>query len=160
VLVVALIALVTLLLDVMFLDLGWHTPTGLLLLCALLIPTLQQPSGGYWWQVAAPVLAAVMIFATRTVHADPQYLRGDRRPQAGPLAHPGRTLAATGVCIALVVGLSPGLGPALPQLAPARLALNIDVLEKWRDPNAPEPCAVELDADISELRPLYTQAVY
>src|SRR5699024_9676013 len=41
VLVVALIALVTLLLDVMFLDLGWHTPTGLLLLCALLIPALQ-----------------------------------------------------------------------------------------------------------------------
>src|SRR5699024_11618766 len=29
VIVVALIALVTLLLDVMFLDLGWHTPTGL-----------------------------------------------------------------------------------------------------------------------------------
>ena len=158
VLVVALIALVTLLLDVMFLDLGWHTPTGLLLLCALLIPALQQPSGGYWWQVAAPVLAAAMIFATRTVHADPQYLRGDRRPQAGPLAHPGRTLAATAVCIALVVGLSPGLGPALPQLAPARLALNIDVLEQWRDPNAPAPGAVMIDDDISVRRSLLQQA--
>ncbi|MDN5822568.1 MAG: DUF3488 and transglutaminase-like domain-containing protein, partial [Brachybacterium sp.] len=145
---------VTLLLDLMFLDLGWHTPTALLVMSSVLIPALQQPAGGQWWQVAAPLLAGTMIFATRTVHADPRYLRGDRRPQAGPLAHRGRTLAAVTVCVALVAALSPLLGPALPQLAPARLALNIDVLERWQDPDAPALGPVMIDDDVSVRRSL------
>ncbi|ATG50927.1 cysteine protease [Brachybacterium vulturis] len=154
VLLVALIGLVTLLLDLMFLDLGWHTPTALLLMSSLLIPALQQPAGGQWWQVAAPVLAGAMIFATRTVHADPRYLRGDRRPQAGPATHHGRTLAAVTVCAALVAALSPLLGPALPQLAPARLALNVDLLERWQDPDAPALGPVMIDDDVSVRRSL------
>ncbi|MDN5900882.1 MAG: transglutaminaseTgpA domain-containing protein, partial [Brachybacterium sp.] len=152
VLMVALIGLVTLLLDLMFLDLGWHTPTAVLVMSSVLIPALQHPAGGQWWQVAAPVLAGGMLFATRTVHADPRYLRGDRRPQAGPPAHRGRTLAAVTVCVALVAALSPLLGPALPQLAPARLALNIDLLERWQDPDAPALGPVMIDDDVSVRR--------
>ncbi|WP_394216640.1 transglutaminaseTgpA domain-containing protein [Brachybacterium vulturis] len=154
ILLVALIGLTTLLLDLMFLDLGWHTPTALLLMSSLLIPALQQPAGGPWWQVAAPVLAGAMIFATRTVHADPRYLHGDRRPQAGPPAHHGRTLAAVTLCVALVAALTPLLGPALPQLAPARLALNVDLLERWQDPDAPALGPVMIDDDVSVRRSL------
>ncbi|MGP9735953.1 transglutaminase family protein [Brachybacterium sp. AOP42-C2-15] len=157
VLVVAVIALVTLLLDLMYLDLGWHTPTGLLLMGAILVPALQQPSGGPWWHVTAPVLAGVAILATRTVHADPSYIRGDRRPQAGPAAHPGRTLAVTVLCVALVAGLSPLLAPALPQLAPARIALNMDLLQRWQDPDAPALGAVMIDDDVSVRRSLLQQ---
>lgn len=157
VLVVAVIALMALLLDLMYLDLGWHTPTGLLLMGAVLVPALQQPSGGPWWQVLAPVLAGAAILATRTVHADPSYLRGDRRPQAGPAARPGRTLATSALCVALVAGLTPLLGPALPQLAPARIALNIDLLQRWQDPNAPALGPVMIDDDVSVRRSLLQQ---
>ncbi|WP_262424661.1 DUF3488 and transglutaminase-like domain-containing protein [Brachybacterium sp. Z12] len=157
VMVVSVIALVALLLAVMYLDLGWHTPTGLLLIGAMFIPALQQPAGGPWWTIAAPVLAGVAILATRTVHPDPRYIRGDRRPQAGPAAHPGRTLAATALCVALIAGLTPLLGSALPQLAPARIALNIDVLRRWQDPNAPALGPVMIDDDVSVRRSLLEQ---
>ena len=157
VLVVAVIALMTLLLDLMYLDLGWHTPTGLLLMGAILVPALQQPSGGPWWHVAAPLLAGAAILTTRTVHADPSYLRGDRRPQAGPAAHPRRTLAVTALCVALVAGLTPLLAPALPQLAPARIALNVDLLQRWQDPNAPALGPVMIDDDVSVRRSLLQQ---
>src|SRR5699024_5076721 len=40
VVLVTLIGLMTLLLDLMFLDLGWHTPTGLLVMSTVLIPAL------------------------------------------------------------------------------------------------------------------------
>lgn len=157
VLVVALIALAALLLDLMYLDLGWHTPTALLLLGALLIPALQQPSGGTWWQVAGPVLAAGMVFATRTVHGDPRYLRGDRRPQAGPVHAPGRTLSAAALAVVLIAALTAPLAPLLPQLAPARIALNIDLLERWQDPDAQQLGAVMIDDDISVRRSLLEQ---
>ena len=154
---VALIGLVTLLLDLMFLDLGWHTPTALAMMSSLLIPALQQPAGGEWWQIAAPVLAGAMIFATRTIHADPRYLRGDRRPQAGPPAHPGRTLGAVTLCLVLVAALTPAVGSALPQLAPARIALNIDLLRQWQDPGGPSLGPVMIDDDISVRRSLLQQ---
>ena len=80
VVVIVLIALITLALDLMFIDLGWHTPTGLLLASSLLVPALQQPTGGPWWTVAAPILAGLLIFSARTVHADPALLEGDSRP--------------------------------------------------------------------------------
>src|SRR5699024_2612440 len=157
VVLVTLIGLMTLLLDLMFLDLGWHTPTGLLVMSTVLIPALQHPAGGSWWQVAAPVLGGAMILSTRTVHADPRYLLGDRRPQAGPPARHGRTIAAAALCVALVAALSPLLGPALPQLAPARLALNIDLLERWQDPSAPALGPVMIDVDVSVRRSLLQQ---
>ena len=157
VLLVAVIALMALLLDVMYLDLGWHTPTGLLLIGAIFLPALQQPAGGAWWTVAGPVLAGVTILVTRTVHPDPRYLRGDRRPQAGPAAHPGRTLAATALCVALVAGLTPLLGTSLPQLAPARIALNIDLMQQWQDPDAPALGGVMIDDDVSVRRSLLQQ---
>lgn len=154
VIIVALIGLTTLLLDLMYLDLGWHTPTALLLMCAVLIPALQQPAGGNWWQIAAPVLAGTLILATRTVHGDPRYLRGDRRPQAGPLAHHGRTVGAVALCAVLIAGATPVLGSLLPQVAPTRLALNIEVFEQWRDPNAPALGPVMIDDDVSVRRSL------
>ena len=157
VLVVLVVALLALLLDVMYLDLGWHTPTGLLLMGAILLPALQQPAGGPWWTLTLPVLAGATILATRTVHADPRYLRGDRRPQAGPTAHPLRTAAVTAVCVALVAGLTPLLGPALPQLAPPRIALNVDLLERWQDPDAPALGPVMIDDDVSVRRSLLQQ---
>ena len=157
VVLVALIGLVTLLLDLMFLDLGWHTPTGLVVMSAVLIPALQHPAGGSWWLIAAPVLGGAMILATRTVHADPRYLRGDRRPQAGPPARHGRTVAAAALCVALVAALSPLLGPALPQLAPARLSLDVDLLQRWQDPSAPALGPVMIDDDVSVRRSLLQQ---
>lgn len=155
VLVVAMIALLTLVLDLMFLDLGWHTPTGLLLMSSILLPALQQPAGGPWWHVAAPVLAGTAILATRTVHADPRYLQGDRRPQAGPVARGGRTLGVSALCLALIAGLSPV--PALPQLAPARIALNMDVLNQWQNPDAQRLGPVMIDDDVSVRRSLLQQ---
>ncbi|MGP9538363.1 transglutaminaseTgpA domain-containing protein [Brachybacterium sp. AOP43-C2-M15] len=157
VIVVTMIALVALLLDLMFLDLGWHTPTGLVLMASLLVPALQQPAGGPWWNVAAPILAGALILATRTVHADPRYLRGDRRPQAGPLADPSRTLTVSALCVALIAVGTPLLAPVLPQLAPTRIALNIDVLNRWQDPAASAPGPVMIDDDVSVRRSLLQQ---
>src|SRR5699024_6497562 len=64
IIVVLLAALIALALDLMFIDLGWHTPTGLILSGFILVPALQQPSGGPWWSVAGPVLAAMLILST------------------------------------------------------------------------------------------------
>src|SRR5699024_10766655 len=139
VVVIVLIALITLALDLMFIDLGWHTPTGLLLASSLLVPALQQPTGGPWWTVAAPILAGLLIFsARRTVHADPALLEGDSRPQAGPLPAPVRTAAATGVACLLVAALAVPVGQVLPQLAPSRVALNIDLLNQWQGRDVPQ----------------------
>ena len=158
VIVVALAALLALLLDLMYLDLGWHTPTALLLGGALLVPALQQPTGGPWWNVAGPLAAAAAILATRTVHGDPRYLEGDRRPQAGPVPRPGRTAGVTVLCVVLVAGLSPLLGPALPQLLPPRIALNVDVLERWQDPDTPRLGPVMIDDEVSVRRSLLEQS--
>lgn len=157
VLVVALIAVMTLVLDIMYLDLGWHTPSGLAIMAAVLFPALQQPAGGAWWMVAAPVLGGGMLLATRTVHPDPRYLRGDRRPQAGPAAHPGRGLAVTALCLLLVAAFTPALERTMPQLAPTRIALTMDVLQRWQDPDAPQPGAVMIDDDVSVRRSLLQQ---
>ncbi|MFC7375373.1 transglutaminaseTgpA domain-containing protein [Brachybacterium sp. GCM10030268] len=157
VIVILMMALVTLVLDLVFVDLGWHTPVGIALLCFLLVPALQQPSGGQWWTVAAPVLAGLMILATRTVHADPSYLEGDRRPQAGPLARPGRHAAVTAVCLVLVAGLAAPLGAALPQVASPRVALNMDVINRWQNRDIPQLGPVMIDDDVSVRRSLLQQ---
>ncbi len=158
VLVVVLVALLALLLDLLFLDLGWHTPTALLLTGTVLVPALQQPSGGPWWHVAAPLVAGGAVLAVRTVHGDPRYLEGDRRPQAGPLPAPGRTLGVAMLCVALVAGLAPSLGGALPQLVPPRIALNVDVLNRWKDPDTPQLGPVMIDDDVSVRRSLLEQS--
>ncbi|WP_114854240.1 DUF3488 and transglutaminase-like domain-containing protein [Brachybacterium sp. YJGR34] len=155
--VVLVIGLMVLLLDVMFLDLGWHTPTALLLISSILLPALQQPAGGPWWNVSAPMLAGAMIFAARTVHSDPRYIQGDRRPQAGPLTAPGRTLGAAVLCVGLVAGLTPGLASTLPQLAPTRIALNIDVLNSWQNPGGSSLGPVMIDDSVSVRRSLLQQ---
>ena len=158
VIVVVIAALLALVLDLMYLDLGWHTPTALVLGGALLVPALQQPTGGPWWNVAGPLAAAAAILATRTVHGDPRYLEGDRRPQAGPVPAPGRTLGAAVLCVVLVAGLAPALGPALPQLVPPRIALNVDVLDRFQDPDAPQLGPVMIDDDVSVRRSLLEQS--
>lgn len=158
VLAVAIGALVVLVLDMMFLDLGWHTPTGLALMGSLLIPSLQQPAGGPWWQVVLPVAAGAAILATRTVHGDPRYLEGDRRPQAGPLHRPWRTLGAAALSVALVAGLTPLLAPALPQLVEPRVALNVELLNRWQDPDAPALGPVMVDDSVSVRRALLEQS--
>lgn len=158
VIVVVLIALLALLLDLLYLDLGWHTPTALLLMGTVLVPALQQPSGGAWWQVAAPVAAGAAVLAVRTVHGDPRYLEGDRRPQAGPVPTPGRTLGAAVLCVALVAAGAPVLGAALPQLVPPRIALDVDVLNRWKDPDTPQLGPVMIDDDVSVRRSLLEQS--
>ena len=157
VVVIVLIALITLALDLMFIDLGWHTPTGLLLASSLLVPALQQPTGGPWWTVAAPILAGLLIFSARTVHADPALLEGDSRPQAGPLPAPVRTAAATGVACLLVAALAVPVGQVLPQLAPSRVALNIDLLNQWQGRDVPQLGPVMIDDDVSVRRSLLEQ---
>ena len=158
VIIVVLVALLALLLDLLYLDLGWHTPTALLLMGTVLVPALQQPSGGVWWQVAAPVAAGAAVLAVRTVHGDPRYLEGDRRPQAGPVPAPGRTLGAAVLCVALVAAGAPVLGAALPQLVPPRIALNVDVLNRWKDPDTPQLGPVMIDDDVSVRRSLLEQS--
>jgi transglutaminase-like putative cysteine protease len=158
VIVVALAALLALVLDLMFLDLGWHTPTALVLGGALLVPALQQPTGGPWWNVAGPLLAAAAILATRTVHGDPRYLEGDRRPQAGPVPAPGRTLGAAAACVVLVAAIAPALGPALPQLVSPRIALNVEFLDRFQDPDTPQLGPVMIDDDVSVRRSLLEQS--
>src|SRR5690625_366784 len=155
--VVVLIALITLALDLMFVDLGWHTPTGLLLVSFLLVPALQQPSGGPWQAVAGPVLAGLLIFSARTVHADPALLEGDSRPQAGPLPAPGRTAAATAVACLLVAALAVPVGQVLPQLAPSRVALDIDLINQWQGRDMPQLGPVMIDDDVSVRRSLLEQ---
>ena len=158
VIIVVLVALLALLLDLLYLDLGWHTPTALLLMGTVLVPALQQPSGGVWWQVAAPVAGGAAVLAVRTVHGDPRYLEGDRRPQAGPVPAPGRTLGAAVLCVALVAAGAPVLGAALPQLVPPRIALNVDVLNRWKDPDTPQLGPVMIDDDVSVRRSLLEQS--
>jgi len=158
VIIVVLVALLALLLDLLYLNLGWHTPTALLLMGTVLVPALQQPSGGAWWQVAAPVAAGAAVLAVRTVHGDPRYLEGDRRPQAGPVPAPGRTLGAAVLCVALVAAGAPVLGAALPQLVPPRIALNVDVLNRWKDPDTPQLGPVMIDDDVSVRRSLLEQS--
>ncbi|GAA1489458.1 DUF3488 and transglutaminase-like domain-containing protein [Brachybacterium sacelli] len=157
VLVVALIALGTLVLDLVFLDLGWHTPTGLALMGSLLIPALQQPSGGAWWTVAGPLVAGTMILATRTVHADPAYIEGDRRPQAGPLPRPLRAAGAAAVSIVMVAALAMPVGLVLPQIAPTQVALDMDVINRWQNRDMPQLGPVMIDDDVSVRRSLLQQ---
>ena len=155
--VILLIALITLALDLMFIDLGWHTPIGLLLLASLLVPALQHPSGGAWWTVAGPVLAGLLVFSARTVHADPTYIEGDSRPQAGPLSAPARTAAVTAIACVLVAALAVPVGQVLPQLAPSRVALNIDLINEWQDRDMPQLGPVMIDDDVSVRRSLLEQ---
>ncbi|APX33039.1 cysteine protease [Brachybacterium sp. P6-10-X1] len=157
VLVVALLALGALVLDLVFVDLGWHTPTGLALMGTILIPALQQPSGGPWWTVAGPLAAGLMILATRTVHADPVYIAGDRRPQAGPLPRPLRTAGGAVASLLLVAVLAMPLGLALPQFAPTQVALDMDVVNRWQNRDMPQLGPVMIDDDVSVRRSLLQQ---
>ncbi|MDN5685916.1 MAG: DUF3488 and transglutaminase-like domain-containing protein [Brachybacterium sp.] len=157
VLVVALLALGALVLDLVFVDLGWHTPTGLALMGTILIPALQQPSGGPWWTVVGPLAAGLMILATRTVHADPVYIAGDRRPQAGPLPRPLRTAGGAVASLLLVAVLAMPLGLVLPQLAPTQVALDMDVINRWQNRDMPQLGPVMIDDDVSVRRSLLQQ---
>ncbi|MGP5129568.1 transglutaminaseTgpA domain-containing protein [Brachybacterium tyrofermentans] len=157
VVVMLVLALGALLLDLVFVDLGWHTPVGLALLGSLLIPALQQPSGGAWWTVMGPVVAGLLILATRTVHSDPRYLEGDRRPQAGPLASPARATGAAALCVLLVAALTVPVGLALPKVAPTKVALDMDVINQWQNRDMPSLGPVMIDDDISVRRSLLQQ---
>ncbi|MGO2311208.1 MAG: DUF3488 and transglutaminase-like domain-containing protein, partial [Brachybacterium tyrofermentans] len=157
VIVMLVLALGSLLLDLVFVDLGWHTPVGLALFGSLLIPALQQPSGGAWWTIMGPVVAGLLILATRTVHSDPRYLEGDRRPQAGPLTSPARATGAAALCIVLVAALTVPVGLALPKVAPTKIALDIDVINQWQNRDMPSLGPVMIDDDISVRRSLLQQ---
>ncbi|PZP14305.1 MAG: cysteine protease [Brachybacterium faecium] len=149
VVVLLLISLVVLGLDLMFLDLGWHTPTALVLMGFMLAPALQQPAGGPWWTLLGPVVAGLLILTARTLHGDTSYLEGDQRPQAGPLPRGGRTAAAVAVCCLLVAGTTLPLSRALPQTAPPRIPLSLDVVNSWQGRNAPAPGPVMIDDSVS-----------
>ena len=157
VLVVLLMALVALVLDILFLDLGWHTPTALLLMSFLVVPALQQPSGGAWWTVVAPVLAGVLVLAARTLHADPVFLDRDPRPQAGPLVGAGRTGLAASVVVLLVAVLALPVSQLMPQVAPSKVALDMDVVNQWRNQDQANLGAVMVDDSVSVRRSLLQQ---
>ena len=157
VIVVLMMALVAFVLDRLYVDLGWHTPTSLILLSFLLVPALQQPEGGAWWTASGPVLAGLLIFAARTLHADPRHLQGDRRPQGGPHPAPVRTTAAALLVSVLIAGMAIPAGRALPVLAEPVVALNIDVVNQWRNRDLPRFGAVMIDDDVSVRRSLLSQ---
>ncbi|PZO61818.1 MAG: hypothetical protein DI635_14060 [Pseudoxanthomonas suwonensis] len=149
VVVLLMICLVVLGLDLMFLDLGWHTPTALLLMGFILAPALQQPSGGQWWTAIGPVIAGLLIFSARTLHGDPAYLEGDQRPQAGPLRRRERVIGAAAAATLLVAGLTLPLSTALPQTAPPRIPLSIDAVNQWQGTQTPPLGPVMIDDSVS-----------
>lgn len=154
VVLVLMIALITLVLDLLAIDLSWHTPTALLLLGFSLLPILQHPGGGPWWTIAGPVGAAMLLLAVRTVHADPEYLEGDQRPHAGPLQRPLRTTLATLAVITLVALSAAPLGDRLPALAQTRLPLTIDQVKAWQGRQGAQRGAVMVDDSVSVRRAL------
>ena len=157
VVLVLLIALITLALDLLAIDLSWHTPTALLLLGFSLLPVLQHPGGGPWWTIAGPVGAAMLLLAVRTVHADPEYLEGDQRPQARPLQRPLRTTLATLAVITLVALSAAPLGDRLPALAQTRIPLTIDQVKAWQGRQGAQLGAVMVDDSVSVRRALLDQ---
>ncbi|WP_106507694.1 DUF3488 and transglutaminase-like domain-containing protein [Brachybacterium timonense] len=157
VVLVLMIALITLALDLLAIDLSWHTPTALLLLGFSLLPVLQHPGGGPWWTIAGPVGAAMLLLAVRTVHADPEYLEGDQRPQARPLQRPLRTTLATLAVITLVALSAAPLGDRLPALAQTRIPLTIDQVKAWQGRQGAQLGAVMVDDSVSVRRALLDQ---
>lgn len=157
VVLVLMIALITLALDLLAIDLSWHTPTALLLLGFSLLPVLQHPGGGPWWTIAGPVGAAMLLLAVRTVHADPEYLEGDQRPQARPLQRPLRTTLATLAVITLVALSAAPLGDRLPALAQTRIPLTIDQVKAWQGRQGTQLGAVMVDDSVSVRRALLDQ---
>ncbi|MCW1806537.1 DUF3488 and transglutaminase-like domain-containing protein [Brachybacterium squillarum] len=157
VLVVLLMALVALLLDILYLDLGWHTPTALVLMGFIVVPALQQPSGGAWWTVVLPVLAGAIVLASRTLHADPVLAQRDPRPQAGPLAGAGRTALAASLVVLLVAVLTVPTSLLLPQIAPSKVALDMDVVNAWRNKDQANLGSVMVDDSVSVRRSLLQQ---
>src|SRR5699024_4598483 len=70
---------------------------------------------------------------------------------------PVRTAAATGVACLLVAALAVPVGQVLPQLAPSRVALNIDLLNQWQGRDVPQLGPVMIDDDVSVRRSLLEQ---
>ena len=153
VLVVALLALLVLILDLAYLDLGWHTPVALALLGAIALPALHHPGGVTGWAVTGPILGATLILLTRTLHGDPRYLAGDPRPQAGPLPRPLLTLGAAALCVGLVAALTPGLAQRLPVLTATRFPVSLDTVKQGSGVG-PALGPVMIDDDVSVRRSL------
>ncbi|MEE1650758.1 transglutaminaseTgpA domain-containing protein [Brachybacterium sp. J144] len=172
VLVVLLLALGALVLDLVYVDLGWHTPVGLALLGTILLPALQVPTGGGWLTVAGPVLAAALILGTRTLHPDPVPGRASGSDAAADALHPAAasaprppgTLTApvgpgavTAIAAVLVAALALPLGAALPQLVAPRMALSMDLVNQWQNRDLPRLGPVMIDDDVSVRRTLLDQ---
>lgn len=124
-------ALAALALDLMLVDLGWHTPAALLLGAFALLPVVHHPGGAAWWAVLGPLLGALAVLALRTLHPDAEVIEGERRPQVGPLHRPVGTAAATVLVIAVVLAAALPLGRSLPQFSEPRLPLSIDQVNRW-----------------------------
>ncbi len=147
-------ALLALALDLLFLDLGWHTPTAILLLVLGLLPVLQEPTGGPWLVIAGPVAACLIVLATRTLQADPVYVTGDTRPQARPLRRPvGTTIVTLSVIAIAALGAFP-LGARLPALTASTYPLNIDTVNAWRGESNTLPAGTMVDHEVSVRRSL------
>lgn len=167
VVVVLLVALVALCLDLMFIDLGWHTATALVLLCFLLVPALQVPSGGPWWTVAGPVLGSMLVLGARMLFSaastpQPSPSGGPRRGVLGALGATGvlptgRSLRATGamlLTVLLIAGLTVPVSTLLPRTAPAQMELSMDLINQWRSREQPQLGAVMVGEDVSVRRSL------
>ncbi|MGY5765424.1 DUF3488 and transglutaminase-like domain-containing protein [Brachybacterium sp. DNPG3] len=154
VLVVLIAALVALVLDLLLVEMGWHTPVGLLLMGFVLLPSLQAPDGGAWWTAVGPILGGMMVLAIRAVHADPANVVGDTRPQAGPLPRPLVTIGAAVSAVLLVAGLALPVAALLPQVAPTQVALDIDVVNAWRNNEGQQLGSIGIAEDASVRRSL------
>lgn len=107
---VLLLALVALVLDQLFSDLGQGAATALALLGFALSPALSVPGGGPGWTLAGPVAGAVLVLGAPAL----------RRVRTAAV------LAATG---ALVLAAGPVVGEALPARSPAPYPLTIRTLD-------------------------------
>ncbi|MFC0676109.1 transglutaminase family protein [Brachybacterium hainanense] len=158
VVLVLAVSLVVVVLDLLFLDLGWHTPTGFALLGLLLVPAPMYPAGGPWWTMLGPLAGGLLIFATRTLHADAAVLIGDERPQAGPLSRRTALSVATLGGIGLVLGGAPLLSAILPRPSTPRIPLDIDAINAWRGVEATDLGPVMIDDSVSVRRDLMRRA--
>ncbi len=90
------IALVTLLIDILFTDLAWRTPTAITLLCIALIPAVHVGDDVSWAVYVGPIAGAALILASDALTS---------RPLPG--------ITATAAVTAVTLALAPVIAPAL-----------------------------------------------
>ncbi|MCS6711482.1 transglutaminase domain-containing protein [Brachybacterium sp. EF45031] len=113
-------------LALLYLELDLDLPPALVLLAAVLVPALMNPTSMPWSTVAGPALGALLLWC------GPTPPRPGGGPQAGPAVPrlPRRTALATVGSAAGIAALAPLLTDRLP-VPRARIPVDVDVVNAW-----------------------------